>query len=288
MESVEREKMVLKEVRHLVTLQCPLHCEHCYCSAGANHPKARKYSQEEIDRFYHYYKSEVVSATGGEPLVEYETVKQIARSINSYGGELELVTSAFMLTPEMADELKSINPKISYQISLDGLKDYHNKVRGNVYAFDRAINAIKFLLESGNTVKARLTLTQENYDETVKVIELLDSFDSENIRLIIRPVVNFGRAKENNVKSVEDSCAELLAKYSAASKKMKISITERCGYCTNSAAIDDKGDIYECCYLIPNPKYFIGNISDDLDSLTRNPEFINHKGKCYIKDNRNL
>jgi MoaA/NifB/PqqE/SkfB family radical SAM enzyme len=288
MENINEEKLVLKEIRHLVTLQCPLSCEHCYCSAGAKHPKARQYSQTEIDRFYHHFKPEVVSATGGEPLIEYETVKQIARSINAYGGELELVTSAFMLTPEMANELKATNPNISYQISIDGLEEHHNKVRGNNQAFDRAINAMKFLLASGNIVKARLTLTQENYEETVKVIELLESFNSDNIRLIIRPVVNFGRARENNIKSVEDNCAALLAKYSATSKKMKISITERCGYCTNSAAIDDKGDIYECCYLIPNPEYYIGNISDDLEQLTRNPEFMNHKGKCYIKDKRNL
>lgn len=280
--------MILREVRHLITSQCQLKCAHCYCSADIKNPKARKYTQEEINRFYHYFKPEVVSATGGEPLLEFETVKQIARSLAVYGGELELVTNAFTLTQNKADELKKINPNISYQISLDGLREYHNKIRGNEQAFDRAVNAIKFLLESNNKVKARLTLTEENYEETLKVIELLESFNSDNVKLIIRPVVNFGRARENNIKSVEDSCADLLAKYSAQAKRIKVSITERCGFCTDSAAIDSKGDIYECCYLIPNPNYYIGNITEDLQKLTRNPEFINHKGKCYIKDQRNL
>ena len=75
MESITRKKiLILEEARHLVTAQCNLNCEHCYNKAGSNpNLKARKYTQEEIDSFYHYFKPSVVSATGGEPLLEYET-----------------------------------------------------------------------------------------------------------------------------------------------------------------------------------------------------------------------
>lgn len=283
--------LVLEEVRHLVTAQCNLHCEHCYNKAGSNHElKARHYSQDEINQFYHFFKPGVVSATGGEPLLEYDTVKQIAKSINFYGGELELVTNAYFLTSEILDELKNINPKLSCQISLDGLREYHNKVRGNANAFEKAISGIKLCLEKGIPVKPRLTLTAENYEDTFRVIDLLNDISkpSDNIKLIVRPVVNFGRAKDNNIKSVSQSEGSLREVYNMYSNHVKVAVTERCGFCTNSLAIDYNGDMYECCYLIPNPNYYIGNITNDLTSLTRNEEFLNHKGKCYIKENRNL
>ena len=286
-----KKAFILEEVRHLVTAQCNLKCKHCYNKAGSNpSQKAKKYTMEEIDNFYHFFKPSVVSVTGGEPLLEYETVKQIAKSLSSYGGEVELVTNAYFLTSEILDELQSINPKLSCQISIDGLSKYHNKVRGNNNAFEKAIEGIKLCLSKGIPVKPRLTLMSDNYDETFKVIDLLNSISTygDKIKLIIRPVVNYGRAKENNIKSVIQTESELKQIYNDYSDHVMVVVTERCGFCTNSLAIDYKGDMYECCYLIPNPKFYIGNIDDDLSKLTRNEEFLNHKGKCYIKDNRNL
>lgn len=281
----------LEEVRHLVTVQCNLHCQHCYNRAGScPELKARKYTQKEIDRFYHYFKPSVVSATGGEPLLEYETVKQIAKSLNDYGGELELVTNAYLLTPKVLTELRSINPNLSCQISIDGLNDYHNSIRGNEHAFEKALNGIKMCLEKGIPVKPRLTLMADNLKETFKVIDLLNDISKpeDNIKLVVRPVVNFGRARDNNIKSVPQTEPELKEMFNSYSDHVKVGVTERCGFCTNSLAVDYKGDMYECCYLVPNPIFFIGNITDDLSKLTRNEDFMNHKGKCYIKDHRNL
>lgn len=281
----------LKEVRHLVTCQCNLNCVHCYNRAGENkNLMARKYTQEELDTFYNFYKPEAVSATGGEPLLEFDTVKQIARSLASYGGELELVTNAYLLTEQKLDELLAINPNLSCQISIDGLEQTHNLIRGNDQAFVRALAGIKLCLKKGIPVKPRLTLTKTNFEETFKVIELLNAIskDKDKIKLIVRPVVNFGRAKDNDLISVPQTESELKQMFNEASDHVSVSVTERCGYCTNSLAVDYKGDMYECCYLIGNNNYFIGNITDDQKTIDRNPEFINHKGKCYIKDMRNL
>lgn len=286
---MEKTSFELKEVRHLVTANCNLCCRHCYNAAGSNKSLvARKYTQEEINSFYHHYKPEVVSATGGEPLLEFETVKQIARALSEYGGELELVTNAYLLDEAKIDELSSINKNLSFQISIDGLEETHNKIRGNDLAFEKAISGMRLALSKGFKVKARLTLSEDNFDETFKVIDLLDSFNDTNLKLIVRPVVNYGRAKENNVKSVPHTEKELSKMFNDYAKVIKVSVTERCGYCTNSCAVDYKGDMYECCYLIGNDNYRIGNILDDLDSLYRNVEFLNHKGMCYIKDNRNI
>lgn len=291
MENIEREKIILQEARHLVTNRCNLECKHCYNRAGSNNSiPPRKYTQEQIDAFYHYYKPEVVSATGGEPLLEYETVKQIAKSLADYGAEMELVTNAYILTEDKIKELLAINPNLSCQISLDGLEKIHNQIRGNEQAFQRAVAGIELCLKYGIPVKPRLTLMQSNYEETYKVIDFINEITTEDdqVKIIVRPVVNFGRARDNNIISVPQTESELREMFNEASDHVKVGVTERCGYCTNSLAIDYLGDMYECCYLIPNPEYYIGNITDDQKKLTRNKEFMNHKGKCYIKDNRNL
>lgn len=291
MSEMNREKIILNEVRHLVTAQCNLHCKQCYNRAGENlSAVARKYTQEELDRFYHYYKPEVVSATGGEPLLEYGTVKQIATSLASYGAEMELVTNAYLLDREKLEELLSINPNLSCQISIDGMEQMHNEIRGDKEAFRRAVHGIELCLDYKIPVKPRLTLMKENYEETFKVIEFLNEISSTDskIKLVVRPVVNFGRARDNEVLSVPQSESELKQIFNDASDHVPVGVTERCGYCTNSLAIDYQGDMYECCYLIPNSEYYIGNITDDQTTLTRNSEFMDHKGKCYIKDQRKL
>jgi len=223
-------------------------------------------------------------------LLEYETVKQIAKSLYNVGAMMELVTNAYLLTEEKIDELMEINPKLSCQISLDGMEDHHNLVRGNKEAYKRAVAGIKLCLEKGIPVRPRLTLTKDNYEETFKVIEFLNEISQKDsdIKLIIRPVVNFGRARDNNIISVPQTESELKEIFNAVSDHVVVSVTERCGYCTNSLAIDYKGDMYECCYLIPMKEYFIGNITDDQESLTRNSDFMDHRGKCFIKDQRNL
>lgn len=291
MDQIKREKIILNEVRHLVTNNCNLSCKHCYNRAGENKGiRGRQYTQKELDDFYHYYKPEVVSATGGEPLLEYGTVKQIAKSLASYGAEMELVTNAYLLTPEKIEELLSINPNLSCQISLDGMEKMHNEVRGNDNAFARAVAGIETCLDYDIPVKPRLTLTKDNYEETFRVIDFLNSITTEDskMKLVIRPVVNFGRARDNEIISVPQSESELKRIFNEYSTHVPVGVTERCGYCTNSLAIDHKGDMYECCYLIPMPEYYIGNITDDQEKLTRNSEFMNHKGKCYIKDQRKL
>lgn len=203
---------------------------------------------------------------------------------------MELVTNAYLLTPEKIEELLAINPNLSCQISLDGMEEMHNKVRGNKEAFARAVCGIETCLDYNIPVKPRLTLTKENYEETFRVIDFLNNMTSEDskMKLVIRPVVNFGRARDNEIVSVPQSESELKRIFNEYSNHVPVGVTERCGYCTNSLAIDYKGDMYECCYLIPMPEYYIGNITDNQETLTRNSEFMNHKGKCYIKDQRKL
>lgn len=273
----------LDEVRHIITMHCNLECLHCYLSGGGqnNTIKQNIINEDVLKNFYMKYKPDVVSATGGEPLLNKKMVKLLGKTINKYGGSLEIVTNGTLIDEKFVNEMQEINPNTFYQISLDGMKNYHNYLRNNDSAFERAIRGIKIISDKNIRLKIRFTATDQNFKDLPELINLLDSFQNENIELVIRPVVSSGRANDNNLVFLKDY--KIFNSLNA--KIIKISTTDNSGKCgcgVNTVAINEQGNIYPCNYTIGNNQYLMGNIYDN-DSLLENEEFKNFKGNCYAR-----
>lgn len=273
----------LDEVRHIITMHCNLECLHCYLNGGGDN-NLKKYNiidEDVLEKFYMKYQPNVVSATGGEPLLNKKMVELLGKVINNYGGALEIVTNGTLLDEEFVIKMQKINPKTFYQISLDGMEEYHNYLRNNETAFERAIRGIKIISDKKIRLKVRFTATDENFKDLGELIKLLESFNNENIELVIRPVVSTGRASTNNLSFQKD--------YSILnnlhSNIIKISTTDNSGKCgcgVNTVAINDQGNIYPCNYTVGNNRYLMGSIYDEI-SLFENEEFKNFKGNCYAR-----
>lgn len=266
-----------------MTYDCNLRCRHCYLSAGDYCAKPLDFSFKNLENFYCFFKPQTVSATGGEPVLKKELLFKLAKIINSYGGSLELVTNGFFLTKELADKLHLINPNIFYQISLDGTKKYHNYMRRNHLAYKKAIEAVNIASRTGAKTKVRLTVTDGNLSQLRSVIKKLDSFNRDNIELIIRPVISSGRAKNNNLTFSSDFLK--LDKLNKFAKKIKVITTDNSGKCgcgVDTVAIDPAGDIYPCTYLVHNLLYKMGSIKKP-EQLKENLEFKNFKQGCYAR-----
>lgn len=273
----------LDEVRHIITMHCNLECLHCYLNGGGDN-NLKKYNiidEDVLEKFYMKYQPNVVSATGGEPLLNKKMVELLGKVINNYGGALEIVTNGTLLDEEFVIKMQKINPKTFYQISLDGMEEYHNYLRNNETAFERAIRGIKIISDKKIRLKVRFTATDENFKDLGELIKLLESFNNENIELVIRPVVSTGRASTNNLSFQKD--------YSILnnlhSNIIKISTTDNSGKCgcgVNTVAINDQGNIYPCNYTVGNNRYLMGSIYDET-SLFENEEFKNFKGNCYAR-----
>ena len=273
----------LDEVRHIITMHCNLECLHCYLNGGGdNNSKEQNIIDEDVlKRFYMKYKPNVVSATGGEPLLNKKMVKLLGKIINNYGGTLEIVTNGTLIDEKFVEEMQKIIPNTFYQISLDGMENYHNYLRNSDSAFERAIRGIKIISSKKIRLKVRFTATDENFEDLPEIIKLLDSFQNENIELVIRPVVSCGRANNNNLLFSKDYSIF----NSLNSKIIKISTTDNSGKCgcgVNTVAINDQGNIYPCNYTIGNDYYLMGSIYDDV-SLFEDEEFKNFKGNCYAR-----
>ncbi|MBI4447804.1 radical SAM protein [Candidatus Woesearchaeota archaeon] len=277
--------MELKEVRHLITYDCPLRCLHCYMSAGEQQIKATQFTQEQADAFYSFFKPKVVSATGGEPLLEPALINILAKSTAKIGSALELVTNGLLLTEGFVKELNNLNKNTFYQISLDGTEAYHNKLRQSNKAYKGAIKAIDMCSASGRLTKARITITQDNYGQLPEVIKLLDEYKRDNIKLVMRPVIDSGRAKINGIKTASPTFNGL-EKFEKLAQTIKVETTDNIGKCgcgIDTISIDPTGDIYPCCYSVYNPQHKMGNIFMDFQKLKENPDFSNFRGNCYAR-----
>lgn len=277
----------LSEVRHLLTYQCNLFCKHCYLGCNSKNAVAI-FKKDEIDAFYSYYQPDVVSATGGEPLLYLGRVFAVAESVAEYGGTLELVTNGFYLSESLIKYLLKINEKTIFQISLDGLREHHNEMRGNPRAFEMAYQAIELAAMYSDRVKARFTATQRNFDDIVGVIDLLDALDRPNIELIIRPVLKTGRALTNSLDI--DIPLDRYEDFKHYAKKIKVETTDTAGKCgcgVDTLAIDPIGYIYPCTYFVYNKELRLGSIYEDVGKLNTVKQFEEYTGSCYARHTEN-
>jgi radical SAM enzyme (rSAM/lipoprotein system) len=102
--------------------------------------------------------------TGGEPLVR-EDIVECCRAIRDHGFPWGMVTNGLYLTPELLHQLVDAGMH-AMTISLDGLEENHNWMRGNKDSFRAVSDAIDLLREEPNIVWDIVTCaTEHNFSE---------------------------------------------------------------------------------------------------------------------------
>ena len=130
------------------TLRCNLNCRHCGsdCTASALTPDMPFEDFEKVllrIREAYNPKDILLIFSGGEPLMRKD-LAQCGRRIHELGVPWGLVTNGFLLTPKKALELLKCGMRAA-TVSLDGLEDEHDWMRGVPGSFKRADEAIRYL-----------------------------------------------------------------------------------------------------------------------------------------------
>lgn len=151
------------------TLRCNLHCRHCGsdCKTVAGHEDM---PLEDFIRVLDSIAAKTDSRqvfiiiTGGEPLVR-EDIVECCRAIRDHGFPWGMVTNGLYLTPELLHQLVDAGMH-AMTISLDGLEENHNWMRGNKDSFRAVSDAIDLLREEPNIVWDIVTCaTEHNFSE---------------------------------------------------------------------------------------------------------------------------
>jgi uncharacterized protein len=304
------------------TLDCNLACSYCYEGNGEKHenPKINvineKFIQAKekiiqfIDELYEYNHEGFTKIIwhGGEPtLIKYSLLDEIMKDQANKGHDnvvWSMQSNGTLLTQSYIDVLKE--NKVSVGISLDGLREQHDRYRrfknGNP-TFDVIINNIHRLQENGVRCGTLITITDNNVDYLLEIYEFFADLDvSFNFNAL------FPDKKENtprlNVKEYSKKICDLFDKW-ISDEEHHIVISpfmhiiegllkpERgipaCHWskdCSKSfTAIDIHGNLYPCEHWVGMKEYSFGNITNGLEKeLKNNTFFENRKQKLQDTD----
>ncbi len=136
----------------------------------------------------------MIVVTGGEPLMRKD-LPETGKKLQEMGFPWGMVSNGYNLSPELFRKLRDGGLR-SATISLDGLEESHDWMRGKKGSFERAIKAISLLAnEPGMIYDVVTCVNQRNFGELEQIKELLISIGVKNWRLfMIDPI---GRAAEN-------------------------------------------------------------------------------------------
>jgi heme d1 biosynthesis radical SAM protein NirJ len=175
--------------------RCNLTCKHCY-SISADKDFPGELTPEEIYRVMDDLKAfqvPVLILSGGEPLLRPD-IFEIAHRAKAMGFYVGLSSNGTLVNNQ---NLAAIT-KVGFDyvgISLDGLRETHDRFRRKEGAFDAALNGVRLCRDAGAKVGIRFTLTADNAHDFAA---LLDLTDAEGIDKFYLSHLNYaGRGNKN-------------------------------------------------------------------------------------------
>lgn len=249
-----------------ITEKCPLNCIHCYLDKNLvpdDRNKSLKILKNCIDGGVIWF-----SFSGAEPL-SCDYIFEIIEIIKSKGLIFDLATSTVPLNNKHIFLLKKFPPRF-IQVSLDGTKERHNRIRGGNY-FDIVIENIKKLKSIGIEVVIAATLIDGLAKDIPKLLDLLNDIEVDAFRLrlyipnqkqdLIVPKEEYYSLvlllKEYR-KKVNFNIMDLPFEFCISSKNSAIRSNPACGFCFNTISVTRNGDIVPCISL--KKKTVLGNI----------------------------
>ena len=155
--------------------RCNLTCKHCY-SISADKNFSGELSTEEVFGVMDDLKAfrvPVLILSGGEPLLRPD-ILDIARRAKAMGFYVGLSSNGTLLNAANVTAIAELG--FDYVgISLDGLRDTHDRFRRKQGAFDAALNGIRLCRDAGAKVGMRFTLTQDNAQDLPALFDLMEA-----------------------------------------------------------------------------------------------------------------
>lgn len=163
--------------------RCNLTCKHCYAtSADKDFPGELSTGQVyEVMEDLKSFGVSVLILSGGEPLMRPD-IFDISRRAKQMGFYVGLSTNGTLITEENIQAIADMNYNY-VGISIDGMRETHDKFRRKQGAFDESMRGIRLCQEQGIKVGLRFTLTQDNAAELPDLLHLLEQQDIDKFYL---------------------------------------------------------------------------------------------------------
>ncbi|MBO7603947.1 MAG: TIGR04133 family radical SAM/SPASM protein [Bacteroidales bacterium] len=203
------------------TLRCNMKCRHCGsdCKVSTLHPDMPFGDFEKVLlRIKEKYDSHkiLIILSGGEPLVR-EDIVNCARRIYELEFPWGMVSNGRLMSPGRIEQLLRAGMR-SATISLDGLEEDHNWMRGVPDAFSYASQAIKILAaESSIAFDVVTCVNRRNFPSLNEIKEYLISLGLKYWRIFT--VFPVGRAATDPELQISDEQYRALMDFIVATRK---------------------------------------------------------------------
>jgi radical SAM/SPASM domain protein of ACGX system len=184
-----------------ITVKCDQNCSHCYVRDERTYRNeleailafddCKKVIDDEVEFCQKLEATPHIAFTGGDPLLR-EDFFEIVKYARKKGVIVSVMGNPYHLNEENIAKLKSLGIR-GYQISIDGLKETHDRFRKE-NSFDRSIEAIKDLRNAGIRTVVMFTISKENADDLLPVMELVSDL-SVDVFAFAR-VCNYGNGEQ--------------------------------------------------------------------------------------------
>ena len=179
-----------------LTRSCNEKCFHCgsSCAPGLGHgPSVEEFKAVLDDVKEHFdLKKLQLCITGGEPLL-YPGFAELLGYAHEQGFRWGMTTNATLITEDVANMLADVGMG-TVSVSIDGLRDTHDRQRGLKGGYDKAMRGIQNLIDrkAFRHIQVTTVVNHKNIGELDELFEIMDSIDLDSWRVIgIEPM---GRA----------------------------------------------------------------------------------------------
>ncbi|MGN0351527.1 MAG: radical SAM protein [Roseburia sp.] len=249
-ENVSRYQNNVFNIMIVVTNACNFRCSYCIQEHETKNLDLE--SEEKIINLLSNVSKKVrkikVAWFGGEPLLQYESIKRITSPTKKICQEsnceleLSMATNAYLLGKDMAKDLSELGFS-SIQITIDGNKEYHDSRRilaNGEGTYDIVYSNLINLLETKISIILRINVDAENLASTD---ELLESIPLKYRNRVTISVSNLYQTEKKL------SVAEIYKKainlgYNYAGRKNKYIACQACQ--TNGFIVDTNANIIIC------------------------------------------
>ena len=198
-----REKLYkapqLRQLFFELTLRCNSACFHCGSRCTPQSPDGLPVGEylrvlDEVEARYGNRMTQIC-LTGGEPLL-YEDFFELAQEIHDRGFRWGMTSNGTLISREVARKLHETGMG-TISISVDGLPETHDRLRGMPGGFERTMAGVRNLIEEGgfHAIQITTVVNHQNIGELDALFEYFDSVDIDSWRVIgLEPI---GRALEH-------------------------------------------------------------------------------------------
>lgn len=314
----KKRKTVVKALCLHIAHDCNLACQYCFAEEGEYHGRRALMSFEVGKKALDFLiansgnrKNLEVDFFGGEPLMNWEVVKQLVE----YGRSQEeshnkhfrftLTTNGVLLNEEI---MEFCNREMSNVVlSLDGRKEVNDKMRPfrkGAGSYDLIVPKFQKFAESRNQTNyyVRGTFTRNNLDFSNDVLHFADlGFKQMSIEPVVASLEEPYAIREEDLPQILEEYDKLAVEYVKRQKEGRgfnffhfmidlqqgPCVAKRlsgCGSGTEYLAVTPWGDLYPCHQFVGQEKFLLGNVDEGITNTAVRDEFklcnVYAKDKC--------